>query len=199
MRFSGLGGTDGLQGIRVLLNSGLSGNVQQGHCIINNGGDFTFCGKTRPTGKGCFDPDIELLLENGRTVKARNVRIGDKLYNPLTRSASAVIDIISGPETEPMIELGFKGYLLKVTRLHPILTTAGMKRARTITTEDVVLDAFGTEQIVQYVKEAPILRNQRVINFTLHSNSTDYRQHLLVGNNVISGDLAVQNSQLEGE
>ena len=196
--FNGFGGADS-NGIRVLLGSGRSGNVDQGHCWFFNGTNYTFCGQTRLTGKGCFDPDTELLLEGGRTAKARNVRVGDRLYNPVTRSSAAVTEIISGPETEAMIEVGFKGYMLKVTRQHPVLTTAGMKRAANLTTKDVVLDAFGVEQIIEYVQQAPILPNQKVINFTLDSDSTDYRHRLLVGNNVVSGDLIVQNGHLEGE
>ena len=199
--FNGFGGSDGLQYILVLLGSGRSGNVDptERYCVFPNGTNYTFCGKTRPTGKGCFDPDTELLLEGGRTAKARNVRVGDRLYNPVTRSSAAVTEIISGPETEAMIEVGFKGYMLKVTRQHPVLTTAGMKRAANLTTKDVVLDAFGVEQIIEYVQQAPILPNQKVINFTLDSDSTDYRHRLLVGNNVVSGDLIVQNGHLEGE
>ena len=196
--FNGFGGADS-NGIRVLLGSGRSGNVDQRHCWFFNGTNYTFCGKTRLTGKGCFDPDTELLLEGGRTAKARNVRVGDRLYNPVTRSSTAVTEIISGPETEAMIEVGFKGYMLKVTRQHPVLTTAGMKRAANLTTKDVVLDALGVEQIIEYVQQAPILPNQKVINFTLDSDSTDYRHRLLVGNNVVSGDLIVQNGHLEGE
>ena len=196
--FNGFGGADS-NGIRVLLGSGRSGNVDQGHCWFFNGTNYTFCGQTRLTGKGCFDPDTELLLEGGRTAKARNVRVGDRLYNPVTRSSAAVTEIISGPETEAMIEVGFKGYMLKVTRQHPVLTTAGMKRAANLTTKDVVLDALGVEQIIEYVQQAPILPNQKVINFTLDSDSTDYRHRLLVGNNVVSGDLIVQNGHLEGE
>ena len=198
--FNSYGGSDGGSLIK-LLGSGQSGNFHSSEriCVFPNGTNYTFCGKVRPTGNVCFDPDTELLLEGGRTAKARNVRVGDRLYNPVTRSSTAVTEIISGPETEAMIEVGFKGYMLKVTRQHPVLTTAGMKRAANLTTKDIVLDAFGVEQIIEYVQQAPILPNQKVINFTLDSDSTDYRHRLLVGNNVVSGDLIVQNGHLEGE
>ena len=98
-----------------------------------------------------------------------------------------------------MIEFGFDGYLLKVTRTHPLLTPKGMKRAEHLLQGDSVFDAFGTERTIQYVRKAPIDPNQRVINFELESNSNSFVDRLIVGNNVVSGDLSIQNSSLEGE
>jgi hypothetical protein len=98
-----------------------------------------------------------------------------------------------------MVELGFDGYLLKVTRTHPLLTPKGMKRAENLLQGDSVFDAFGTERTVQYARQAPVDPTQRVINFELESDSNDFVDRLIVGNNVVSGDLSIQNSSLEGE
>jgi hypothetical protein len=197
--FSSIGGTDGLAGINTLLGSGMSGNINAPYCVYNNGSTNVFCGRIRPTGQGCFDPNTEILLEEGRVTKARHIKIGDRVYNPLTQTSAPVARITSGPEREPMIELGFDGYLLKVTRTHPVLTPKGMKRAEHLLQGDSVFDAFGNERMVQYVRRAPLDPNQRVINFELETSSLEFIDRLVVGNNVVSGDLAVQNSSLEGE
>jgi hypothetical protein len=98
-----------------------------------------------------------------------------------------------------MVEFGFEGYLLKVTRTHPVLTLAGMRRAEDIKVGDVVFDAFGVEQTIRYVRQAELDPNQRVFNFELASDSGEYMDRLLVGGNIVSGDLSVQNGRLEGE
>ena len=197
--FSSKGGTDGPAGINILTGSGMSGNYNAPYCVYKNGSTNVFCGRIRQTGKGCFDPNTEILLEQGRVRKARNIRVGDRVYNPITRTSAKIAKIISGPESDPMVELGFDGYLLKVTRTHPLLTPKGMKRAENLLQGDSVFDAFGTERAIQYARQAPVDPTQRVINFELESDSNDFVDRLIVGNNVVSGDLSVQNSSLEGE
>lgn len=194
-----VGGQESMPGLHYLPGSGWVANVSEAHCIYAHSGYCMFCGKVRPAGQGCFDPNTEILLEEGIVKRAHQVRVGDRLYNPLSKSAVEVRKISHGPEAEPMVEFGFEGYLLKVTRTHPVLTLAGMRRAEDIKVGDVVFDAFGVEQTIRYVRQAELDPNQRVFNFDLASDSGEYMDRLLVGGNIVSGDLSVQNGRLEGE
>jgi hypothetical protein len=194
-----VGPQEKMPGLNYLPGSNLVANTFEAHCIYSMGSYCVFCGKTRPAGQGCFDPDTEVLLEEGVVKLAHQIRIGDRLYNPLTKFSREVKKITHGQEVEPMIEFGFEGYLLKVTRTHPVLTTHGMKRAESIVVGDVVFDAFGGEQAIQYVRQSERVPNQRVFNFELATDSSEYMDRLLVSGNIISGDLSVQNGTLEGE
>jgi len=197
----------GLANVHYLVNQGTSthtgwkgnfGNVNGvNYCWSNH--FHRFCGCVRGDSKGCFDPDTEVLLEEGRLVKVKDLRPGDRVYNPLTRSSSTVRDTITGPEPIPMFEFGFDGFIVKVTSSHPILTKGGMKRARDVRVGDVVFDAFGNEQTITYAREAELLPTQKVVNLALDSDSPNYMDHLVVANNIITGDLTIQNSKLEGE
>lgn len=148
---------------------------------------------------GCFDPSSTLLLEGGRLVAARDVKRGDMLYNSLTGRSFAVKRILAGPEDIPMVEMGFSGNLLRVTQEHPILTRNGMQRANKIAVGDIVIDAAGNEQTIEYVRLADLVAGQRVVNFELDVTSSDPIDRLIVADNVTSGDLSVQQSALPGE
>ena len=148
---------------------------------------------------GCFDPSSTLLLEGGELVAARDIKRGDMLYNSLTGRSFAVKRILAGPEDIPMVEMGFSGNLLRVTQEHPILTRNGMQRANKIAVGDIVIDAAGNEQTIEYVRLADLVAGQRVVNFELDVTSSDPIDRLIVADNVTSGDLSVQQSALPGE
>ena len=148
---------------------------------------------------GCFDPGTQILLEGGKLVPASDIRVGDRLYNPLSGRSFAVKRILVGPEEIPMVELGFDGHLLKVTQDHPVLTRDGMKRANTVRIGEVIVDASGNDKVLHYVRLAEIIPGQKALNFELDVDSQDPIDRLIVSDNITSGDLAVQNSELQGE
>ena len=130
---------------------------------------------------------------------ASDIRVGDRLYNPLSGRSFAVKRILVGPEEIPMVELGFDGHLLKVTQDHPVLTRDGMKRANTVRIGEVIVDASGNDKVLHYVRLAEIIPGQKALNFELDVDSQDPIDRLIVSDNITSGDLAVQNSELQGE
>ena len=149
--------------------------------------------------RGCFDPTASVLLSNGKVVSASEVKLGDRIYNPLSGRSFPVKKVTAGPETIPLVEIGFGENLLRITQTHPILTASGMKRAKEIKVGDVVIDASGGEQRVQYARLGELKAGQQVFNFELDVDSTDPRDRLIVADNIASGDLAVQNGKLPGE
>lgn len=148
---------------------------------------------------GCFDPSATILLEGGKLVAARDVKLGDRIFNSLSGRSFAVKRVLVGPENLPMVEMGFNGHLLRVTQEHPILTADGMKRANQVKVGDRILDAAGNEQELQYVRLAELVDGQKVVNFELDVDSSDPIDRLIVADNMTSGDLAVQQSKLPGE
>ena len=148
---------------------------------------------------GCFDPNATILLEGGRTAAASEVKVADRLFNPLTGRSAAVKRIIVGRELLPMVEVGFDGYMLRVTQEHPVLTKNGMRRANNLTAGDIIVDADGKERTLQYVRLAELSIGQRVFNFELDVDSADPLGRLIVADNITSGDLAVQEGVLPGD
>ena len=98
-----------------------------------------------------------------------------------------------------MVEMGFDGHLLRVTQEHPVLTSDGMRRASTVKVGDRIVDAAGKERVLEYVRLAEIVEGQRVVNFELDVDSSDPIDRLIIADNMISGDLVVQQSKLPGE
>lgn len=148
---------------------------------------------------GCFDPSATILLEGGKTAAASEVKVGDRLLNPLTGRAAAVKRVIVGREPLPMVEAGFDGYLLRVTQEHPVLTNKGMRRASSLVAGDVIIDADGNERALEYVRLAEIAIGQRVFNFELDVDSADPLARLIVADNITSGDHVVQEGVLPGD
>lgn len=210
--FAGWGGCKDCVGLnKGFYSTGWAGyiNLGEGNCLGSSptiGGYRPLCGSMRcysgacpPGNIGCFDPGTQILLEGGKLVPASDIRVGDRLYNPLSGRSFAVRRILVGPEEIPMVELGFDGHLLKVTQDHPLLTRDGMKRANTVRVGDIIVDASGNEQVLDYVRLAEIIPGQKAINFELDVDSKDPIDRLIVSDNIASGDLAVQNSELPGE
>jgi hypothetical protein len=140
-----------------------------------------------------------VLLEGGTLVEARDVKVGDRIFNSLSGRSFAVKRVLVGPENIPMVEMGFDGHLLRVTQEHPILTADGMKRANTVKVGDHIVDAAGNERVLEYVRLAEIVEGQKVVNFELDVDSSDPIDRLIVADNMTSGDLAVQQGKLPGE
>ena len=207
--FRGWGGCKNCGGTnKGFYSNGWNGYVdtKYGSCVGSSGSGQFLCGSMRcysgacpPDNIGCFDPGTQILLEGGKLVPASDIRVGDRLYNPLSGRSFAVKRILVGPEEIPMVELGFDGHLLKVTQDHPVLTRDGMKRANTVRIGEVIVDASGNEKVLHYVRLAEIIPGQKALNFELDVDSQDPIDRLIVSDNITSGDLAVQNSELQGE
>ena len=173
-----------------------SGGVQFDPTISGHQASFNNCPLSN---HGCFDPSATVLLEGGTLVEARDVKVGDRIFNSLSGRSFAVKRVLVGPENLPMVEMGFDGHLLRVTQEHPILTADGMKRANTVKVGDHIVDAAGNERVLEYVRLAEIVEGQRVVNFELDVDSSDPIDRLIVADNMTSGDLAVQQGKLPGE
>ena len=173
-----------------------SGGIQFNTAILGHQASFNSCPLSN---HGCFDPASTILLEGGTLVEASDVKVGDRIFNSLSGRSFAVKRVLVGPENLPMVEMGFDGHLLRVTQEHPVLTSDGMRRASTVKVGDRIVDAAGKERVLEYVRLAEIVEGQRVVNFELDVDSSDPIDRLIIADNMISGDLVVQQSKLPGE
>jgi hypothetical protein len=164
---------------------------------------------------GCFAPETRILLGDSLSSKPIDqLRRGDWIWNPELNKAVRVAMIVRGPETKPMIEIGFGANLVRVTETHPMivqqaLTSSGfkpvsltssefhsnavrVKKANEITTSDKLLGKGGTFEQVSTVRILPVDPKQEVYNLELELDTMQLKDHLIVANGVVTGDYLVQ-------
>lgn len=161
---------------------------------------------------GCFDPFTKILMADKSTKMAVDVKEGDLVWNPLAERAARVTKRVAGPEEIAMVEFGYGDKLIKVTQDHPVVvqklnvnaslltgapdmsTAFTVKQARDLSKDDLVLGSDSQYHRIDVLRQLPLRPNQAVINFELEASSSDIRDHAVVANGIISGDLTVQNS-----
>lgn len=189
-------------------NGGGGGN-DDGECRYKHDRqDCDFCRRWM----GCFDPNTNIVMGDKSTKMAVDIKEGDLVWNPLAEQAARVTKRVAGPEELAMIEFGYGDKLVKVTQDHPVVVqklainasllsdTLNMssaytvKQARDLSKDDLILASDGQYHRIDVLRQLPLKANQAVINFELESSSNDIRDHAVVANGIISGDLAVQNT-----
>ncbi len=159
--------------------------------VGNNKACF-ICGFMRQ--KGCFAPDMQLQMADGSLKRAREIAVGDLLWNPITRKGVKVLKVIEGPEPIGLVELAYQSFVLRVSQKHAVLTPSGLKLAGTLQAGDIITDGQGKPQKLKQASILPVEEGQRVINFILESDSSNPDSRMLLSEGVVSGDLIVQNS-----
>ena len=95
--------------------------------------------------------------------------------------------MIEGPEALPLDPLRLRCTTVTTSQTHPVLTAAGLKPAKQLTTGDTIFDARGNPHPVTILETLPIEEGQRVINFNLDATSSDVDQRLIVSDGIITG------------
>lgn len=143
--------------------------------------------------KGCLTAEAKVQISDGTTRPISRLRVGDAVFNPLTKKHHKVIRVIEGPEKEPLmrIELANPKGAIVLTRDHPVMTNLGRTTAERLKRFHKIVDAN--------LKERPI---KRII---MHHGYSDYvwnielagtkdKDHYFIADGVISGDLYLQES-----
>ena len=145
-------------------------------------------------GCGCFASDTLILMADGSSKIASDIRSGDLVWNPKTSKAQMIKKVIAGPEQWPLIEVKSDGKAVVVTGEHPFLTKTGLKPAFQLTATDILLDGDKetaiesvTTQVRAEGEAAP-----EVWNFELVGSSAN-DDHYVLANGVMTGDLYLQN------
>ncbi len=152
----------------------------------------------RREGNGCFDPETRIRSIEGREVPIKLLNKGDKVFNPLNKKFMTVEELVVGPEELPMVEVQVAGKVVKVSSTHAFITKKGQKMAMDVNLNDeIALEDGKTMYPVQRVSLVlPVDKKQQVYNIKLKSSSKDPKEHAVLANGVVSGDLFLQ-SELE--
>ncbi len=181
--------------------------VQEGEqcCYKLASHECDYCGRWW----GCFDPNTEILMGDKTTKRVSAIKDGDFVWNPLAAQAMRVTKRVAGPEEIPMIEIRYNGKTIRVTQDHPMVvkntavaasmnvnaaadTGYGIKQARDLSKDDLLLGPDGLYHQIEFAAEAPLKAHQTVINFELAAPSGSIQDHAVVANGIVTGDLAVQ-------
>ena len=141
---------------------------------------------------GCFDPETVITLADKTSKKVRDLSVGDEVFNPITKRASKVKDILESAEQKGMVLIEAGALNLKVTQGHPVyIATKGNIVASALKVGDKMVSADGSEVLITKVETLAPDSSQKVINFTLEGGES-FDDHMLIANGLLSGDLFVQ-------
>ncbi len=142
---------------------------------------------------GCFAMTTRIKMADGSERVIAHLQKGDLVFNPITKKAASIVEIVEGPETDkPMITLGYSGKRLTVTTDHPFATEIGLRSAAELSLGSKILTADGSYQAVDsYVVQA-INASQVVRNIVLDGMSGDNLQHMVMADGIVTGDLYLQ-------
>ena len=122
---------------------------------------------------GCFDPEAMIQMADGSKVAIKNIRSGDKVYNPTTKSIMTVDKMIKGPENKPLYLVEHKNGATLVTSKHPFLLKSGrVILANRLKAGDYVQDAKGDWMTLTKVEKQAVKKGQEV---ELHFQDKIYR------------------------
>ena len=142
---------------------------------------------------GCFSPETAISMADGSTKTAREVAVGDKLFNPVTRKAVTVARVVEGPENVGLVEIKSAEGTLTVSQEHPMLTANGLKQAKDLKAGEKIFNGDNTEIVVEGVKILPVAEGQYVINFLLEGDDMSKSENrMLLANGIVTGDLQTQ-------
>lgn len=145
------------------------------------------------TSCGCFAEDTLIRMADGSEQKILDLRQGDWVWNPKSKKAQMIRQVVRGPENIPMYELHFGARIVLVTHGHPFLTEMGMAPASQLF-EGQKIDMGEewttlTRVVIKSVSEpAPIVWNIEL------EGTSDASEHFVLANGVMTGDLYLQKS-----
>ncbi len=146
---------------------------------------------------GCFSENTQIRLANGKDVSVQDLKLGDRVYNPVSKSAALVYGVVAGPEEKSMLRLGTNGRLVTITDEHPMLTRRGLLPARQVKPDDELFCEARYWCSIESLEWLPV-KTMTVYNVSLMANSDDARDHFLLADGVPAGDLYLQKQLASG-
>jgi hypothetical protein len=152
------------------------------------------------TGGGCFALSTRIRMADGKDKMIALLNVGDQVLNPVTGKATTITAITAGPEADKaMIEVGYGGLSVRVTEGHPMVTASGLKQARDLTKADSVRGEDGAFHPVTTLRRLGVDPTQKVRNLVLSPDSFDPREHMLLADGIVTGDLYLQQRLAQPE
>lgn len=143
-------------------------------------------------GGGCFHSRTKIKLADGRDMPIAFLQVDDKVWNPITKKAVAIKRIIAGPEKPGFYEVSSNGRQVRVTEKHPFETKEGLRTADQLTSESYILGEDGRFHRIDSVKQLDSQPGAYAWNLELEGSISDHRQHMVLADGVVTGDLFLQ-------
>jgi Fe2+ transport system protein FeoA len=146
------------------------------------------------TMRGCFAPETLITMADGSKKQIQEIKLNDRVKNPLTGLSAIVIRVSKGPEADKsMLEVGFKdGSKVVVTSKHPFMTRQGLKQADELTDADEIIVRSGAFRKVDHLVRRPVNGSQTVVNIAVTGKTFEAADHMIEADGVIAGDLFLQ-------
>jgi len=140
---------------------------------------------------GCFDETTLIRMSDGSDRLVTELKIGEFVYNPITKMPARITKLTIGPELKPLINVSVGGRVVKVTDTHPFMTRRGWIQAKNLKTSDQVLSGSKVYLPVTAVELGASGRT--VANLALEGPASQAELHYVLANGVVTGDLVIQN------
>jgi hypothetical protein len=141
---------------------------------------------------GCFDAATKIRMADGNDRRIDTVKVGDQVYNPLTGKNYPVTRITQGPEKRALLTVVTDEGSVQVTSKHPFLLVDGIKTADALVVGDRIATAPGRWGQVRSLRLSTEAPRDWVWNLEIAPESTDPKDHALLANGVVTGDLWLQ-------
>ncbi len=145
---------------------------------------------------GCFAPESKITLEGGISERADRIVAGHAIWNPILKRSFLVDKVISGPEEERLLEIGYSDRKVQVSSKHVFFTKNGLKQARALTRKDSILGSDGIYHRIDTLKQVTYKSNQTVYNFILKTDSirdaNSPEAHVIQSDGIVTGDFSLQ-------
>ncbi len=141
---------------------------------------------------GCFDADTLIRVADQKSRKIKDLLVGDQVWNPLLNRTLPIKHIVRGYEHKPMYKVSSDGQTVEVTSEHPFLTKLGLMGASQLQVGDTILNsqqAWSTVESVVQIAPGP---QKEVWNIELDTPENDERNHMLLANDILTGDYYLQ-------
>jgi len=143
--------------------------------------------------EACVAGDTKIRLADGSEKLASAVKAGDSLWNPALKRAARVRRVTNGREWDAVYTFTAGSRQLRVNRQHPMATLRGLIPAEFVIVGDQLTDASGAMVKVTAIEHGPIAKGIALYNFELEAKSADPTEHMLVANDLVTGDVVLQN------
>ena len=158
------------------------------YCKIEAAVDYTDL-RTR---LGCFADSTKIRMASGADKLIGLIQKDEMVLNPITQMGLKVVEIIKGPEHNPMYDIIMGSQKVTVTQNHPFMTKSGIKAAKDLVGDDELLGADGNFYALQGETKLPLVDGQVVYNIRLEGESENPLDHMVLANQVVTGDLFLQ-------
>lgn len=106
-------------------------------------GCFRYCGNLQDPNAcgGCFAPETKILMSDQSYKLVSSLKVGDKVWNPVTGKAAEVYTVSHGPERIPMVQIGFDQSAVEVTDGHPMVINNKAEEGQMLLLESLIAPA----------------------------------------------------------